>query len=85
MNQHLIMAISETHSSLYDENAKLVTRNSQLRAALETLIEDNRRLRQLVAEMKRENDHPRAITSTPGTNGERADRVRSMLRASRNP
>jgi hypothetical protein len=79
------MTITAIRDSPYDENAALVTRVSELRGASQTLIEENRRLRRLVAELRRENDRLHAITTTPSRDAQRADRVRSMLRASRNP
>ena len=76
------MAIAETPHRL--ENEELVERISWQQAALGALIEENRKLRQTVARLERENERPRTMPATPRTK-DRAERVRSMLRASRNP
>ena len=79
------MAITETPHRLWNENEELVERISWQRAALGALIEENRKLRQTVARLERENERPRTMPATPRTKADRAERVRSMLRASRNP
>lgn len=76
---------TQSHDPIHDENVKLRQRVRSLRAALEALVEDNRQLRQLVARQKLENEHLRATSPAARTGSEQAERVRSMLRASRSP